>query len=397
MTATSAQHTYNFPGKKHFDKALPLYMAAIFCYIQLSPMYIFPRGIPQPADILIALTIFPALIIIFLSSKKSIPDYYLAGAIFVALTMVINWVNYLFYSDLRLLLSSTYYLYNFLIFTFAVYIFKHYAPQMRKLAYVAIIIAIIVQFIWLTLFPDIGVKRMTGSFINPNQLGYWAMITFMTLTVLKHNQKFKWYDGILILILTYFEALALSKGGMIAFGLALAVIVCMPQVPKIGKALVVFGLLVMMIFGLFNVEKFGKVQNSIGQVDLVVQRLQSIGQSEDDSAAGRNYDRLIQFPEFMIFGAGEGGFARFDHHPNEIHSGIATLIFSYGIPGTLSYLAFLGLILIKRPWYYSALVFCILLYGLTHQYMRFSDYWFFLGILYASQYFPKQIPKQIRA
>ena len=376
-------------GKKHFDKAIYFYMAAIFLYIQLSPLYIFPRGIPQPADILLAFAILPASIIIFLSSKKRIPAYYLAGIIFVAVTMVVNWVNYAFFPDKRLLLSSLYYLYNFLIFTFAAYLFRYYPNQMRRVTYVALIVAIAVQFTSLALFPDVGTKRMTGTFVNPNQLGYWALISLMILSVIKHGQKFKWYDGVLILILAYFEALALSKGGMIAFGLAGCIIFCMPQTPKIARITVMLGVFGLLIFGLFNTDKIEQTQKDINQINLVVQRLQSIGQSSDDSAEARNYDRLIQFPEYMILGAGEGGFARFDHYPNEIHSGIATLIFSYGIIGTVSYLLFLGLILIKRPWYYSALIGCILLYGLVHQYMRFSDYWFFLGILYATRYFPK--------
>ena len=51
----------------------------------------------------------------------------------------------------------------------------------------------------------------------------------------------------------------------------------------------------------------------------------------------RGADRIVTFPKFMLFGAGEGDFARFvtlDGKVNELHSSLLSILFCYGIVPT---------------------------------------------------------------
>lgn len=54
----------------------------------------------------------------------------------------------------------------------------------------------------------------------------------------------------------------------------------------------------------------------------------------DDTFAGRGYDRICKYPEYLLFGAGEGAHYRFAEKSlflGEIHSSWAGVLFYYGI------------------------------------------------------------------
>jgi hypothetical protein len=94
-----------------------------------------------------------------------------------------------------------------------------------------------------------------------------------------------------------------------------------------------------------------------------------LGQS-DDSLAGRGYDRFWRFPEYLIFGAGEGDFQRFaGMYDVEIHSTLGSLVFSYGIVGAgLAVLATL-MTIERRP---AGLLYLMpaMAYGVAHNGIR---------------------------
>ena len=100
-----------------------------------------------------------------------------------------------------------------------------------------------------------------------------------------------------------------------------------------------------------------------------------------DSLAGRGYDRMINNPEFLLFGAGEGGFERFESaQPGEVHSSFGTILFAYGLPGLVLFSLFLVMVMRRCGGSRWLLLLPALAYGLTHQGVRFAMFWVLLGV-----------------
>jgi hypothetical protein len=91
----------------------------------------------------------------------------------------------------------------------------------------------------------------------------------------------------------------------------------------------------------------------------------------------RGYDRISNHPEYLIFGAGEGGYNRFDTFidNHEMHSSFGTIVFCYGIPGIVLFTLFVFSLLKKLPWFYLVYALPLFAYGVTHMGLRFTIFW----------------------
>lgn len=359
-------------------RSIGFFMGAVwFLYLVLKPVYLLPHGMPQLSDAVLAAGLIPAMVFMFLNLRSRISTVALVGGLFVALTVAINLVNYIFIPDKKFLLAALYYPYNFMIFLFVVFLFRQDATKMARLTVWGILIGLAVQTFVSHFFPNFGQgsERVTGSFSNPNQLAYWALLSAAMLVYLR--QKFGWLDFAAIFLAGFLQTLALSKAGIITFGLFLFLLVFIPQVPRVVKMTLLFGL--MMALSYFS---FSSGQVSFDSLERVSARLQTIGVEADDSLEGRGYDRIMKNPGYIITGAGEGGFERFQGwgSPAELHSGLATILFSYGILGLTFFGAFLYFIFQRQPWYCLAVLFIVLLFGVTSQTIRFTHTWVFLGV-----------------
>jgi hypothetical protein len=297
--------------------------------------------------------------------------------------VAVNAVNYIFLPDMKFILSGLYYPYNFLIFLFVLFLFRRNAEWMTRLTVAGIFAGLAVQLMTLGFFSHGAHGRASGDFRNPNQLAYWALLSAAMLVFLKRGAKFGIIEFVAIAVAAYMQTLALSKAGIIAFGIFGLVLVFTPQVPRFAKITIAF--LILFAGSYFFFAGQG-AQDYGGATERVVNRLGTIGLEPDDSLAGRGYDRMVEYPFYMIIGAGEGGFERFRNWggPGELHSGLATILFSYGVLGFLLFVSFLFVIFRGQAWYYTAVLFTVLLFSLTSQTIRFTHTWVFLGIAYGS-------------
>ena len=102
----------------------------------------------------------------------------------------------------------------------------------------------------------------------------------------------------------------------------------------------------------------------------------------DDGLAMRGYDRIVNHPNYLVFGAGEGAWWRFDSYiDGELHSSIGTLLFSYGIVGLGLFTWFLVRAAGDRKLLFVAYACPLALYGLTHNGLRFTLMWELLAVL----------------
>lgn len=361
-------------------------ISALGLYLLISPFYVLPAGTPQPADYVLILAMGPACAIL-LMHLKMLPYTYIFGFVFALTTLLVNLVNYGFEPHARFLYSSLYYIYNLTIFIFTAHLFTHFTQRALKVAYIAIVITILIQFGNVMLFPDAG-TRVDSTLFNPNQFSYWSMLTMMMLVVLKRGHKLNMADYALIGILMYFEILSLSRAGMVSGAIVIMILPFLPQFSGSGRGILLVTCLAGGLYIALHPQLITSLPQRVDEINNVIKKMQEIGEDMDGLFVKRNYDRLLRFPQYIFLGAGEGAFWRFDpHKPNEIHSGLATLVFSYGILGTVTFFAFILGILNRQPWYMFVLVGAIMMYGLTHQHLRFSHFWMLLGMIYASPHF----------
>jgi len=363
------------------EERISLFFTAIWIlYLLLSPVYIFSKGLPQPADYLIFLCGFPALFVTMIRHRGGLSKVFLFGFLFAMLTMAINLIHFSFLSNDRLLKHGIYYIFNFSAFYYTIVMFRQNPETINRLTYVAVSCAIVFQFIYAPFFGGIELFRNTGSFNNPNQLAYWCILSACILVILKRDQQFTLIDLAMFGMLFYLQSLSLSKAGIIVSALLLPVIIFLPNMPNYGRLLMLLAAFGVLLTQAINPDKLGRQLSQVDQISAVTDRINNIGTENDDTASGRGYDRILKYPHFVLYGAGEGAFHRFGIGAQEIHSGFATLLFSYGITGFLFFMMFLYAVFYGLPKQYYLLLFLVCLFGIPHQNIRFTYFWIFLAI-----------------
>jgi hypothetical protein len=210
-------------------------------------------------------------------------------------------------------------------------------------------------------------------FNNPNQLGYYALLSASLLLLLQRRR--------------YVTTLEVAIGGVAASYLAL-ISASKAALGGIGL-LVIAGVFVRLRTMIVVAIAFTLVLVVANPMQAAIDR--TITRFETDSSASfaeeRGYDRILKYPEYWVVGSGEGAYKRFENDTalgdHEIHSSIGTLFFSYGIVGTLLFAAFLWTVIRRtglRTW---LLIIPSLAYGMTHQGLRFTLFWVLLAIVVA--------------
>lgn len=352
----------------------------LFCaYLVLSPFYFFRSGSPQVADLFGACLIGLYL----LNSCKNVPTKTLSGTssslsllyLFFVYSTLVSLTNSMLNGDETLLLSSIFFSYNIFIFTFVATYFSNRlgSPSVFNLVRGATIICLFVQIIasFVLSRPENG--RSVIFFNNPNQLGYFSvcilsiycLLTSMSIRRAYINEKIL---GFLVIGgCLYLAFLSLSKAAIVS----IAVIVLYRSWRSPFTWLLCT---IVLLFGLSNL-------NEIELAAKVFDRISGIGTQSDDNFSARGYDRIVNHPEYLLWGAGEGLTNRFisqiGHY--EIHSSWGTLLFSYGIMGFFLFSCFLFTLVWRAPIFVIMYLFPLFLYGITHQGLRFTLFWIALA------------------
>jgi hypothetical protein len=357
---------------------------ALLLYMVLSIFHIFPSGLPQPSDFVIALAILLNVVMFVIQPHARFKRDFLFFLGFGLFTFMINFVHFLFMPDTAFLKSSFYYIYNVSFFILAANLIRYSPQHAWKVLYTGLVIAIVLEIIIINFIPSLRGFRETGTFANPNQLAVWSLLAACMLVLLKARSRLNLFDVGLLLGLGFIQTVSLSKAGIICYLLLVGVLVCVPALTARTRLVFVFLSLILAIYGLNEATKFENVISKIGNVEHVISRVETIGLEKDDSLAGRGYTRIAENPGFLIVGAGEGGYLRFSDttYGYELHSGLGTLIFSYGIIGFCLFVFLLGLVAYRNDKLVVAMLVIVFLYGLTHQNIRTADFWLFLALCY---------------
>jgi hypothetical protein len=337
----------------------------------LFPIQIFPQGTLQIADFIILIGIF----IVLISKGLSIDNLFLKSTfIFVCYSLLVGSYFAIYYQDFDFLKNPFNYLYCFLILIFIADLNKN--NVFLKVSLFSLFCSILIQII---LFFKVGLNIQEGRFMimfqNPNQLGFWALnVILFQIIIFINLQKTHLLSMIIIFLSSvFFVFVSLSQAAILSlFVLFVVLALYLFKFYKLYfiPLFILFFILIYNTHNSFSSNIFYEnVQNRI-ENDLLNEN------DNDNSFEARNYTRLIDYPQYLLLGSGEGKVSRFGNMDlNEIHSTFANIIFSYGIIGFVIYF-FSFIEIYKYPFsFYSILLTCYFLFTLTHNTLRWPLFW----------------------
>jgi hypothetical protein len=346
--------------------------------VVLFPFYVFSSGLPQPADFLS----FGLLFVLLRSWNGR-----LAVGLVGTLRSLLLFIGYVFLVNLAwsfvalsfslgakegFLLAPTFYVFNGLMFFTFLLMFQRYGERLLWLTVRLVLASVCLQLV-LSFGMRASIGRSTVMFNNPNQLGYYALLSACILLVGKQRLKLSTLQVTVGLAACSYLALLSASKAALASVAALGIAVLIDRLRTVVVASLVFAVLI------FTDNPFSAA----------IERAQA--RIDNDSSLGfieeRGYERILDYPEYCILGAGEGAYNRFRETSaigaHELHSSVATLFFCYGIVGTLLFGLFLWGVMTGagiRAWIIVGTGFA---YGMTHQGLRFRLLWLLLGMVSA--------------
>lgn len=356
-------------------RIFPLLLAG---FVLAKMFYFFPSGSTQPADLVLV-----GLAVLALGSVvRNVST--VRGASVVVLTVWIIAINVFWYAveaDRDFLITPFYYVFNAVVFLLFYTFFRRDRPVLTEYLRWAIAVALLIQVAALALL-DPG-PRATGTFNNPNQLGYWSLLVVSIYGVASYDRKLSWFDFGVLGAGIYVCYSSLSRAALLSVAMSALLFVLFHRVARPTRLIVVGAGVAVGIFffvsgdGMRHVSELAIVQTLQARFE----RPLALGMSEIQN---RGYDRILENIQYTFVGAGEGAYNRFyEDRDFELHSSFGTIFFAYGIVGFVLFLNVLYQSVRGSPLLVKLHLVPALLYGLTHQGLRFSWFWALLGIVAA--------------
>ena len=304
----------------------------------------------------------------YITVKKKIISLFL----FVIYAILITLTWFVITQDISILVFPLIYIFDFFIlFALCLRLFKD-VDFIKFFAYL-IVLSTIIQFI-ISIILVSDSFRGTLFFNNPNQLGYFSLLSAAIITVLVKKKYINTiYYVIAMLCCIWLAQLSLSKSAIMSEILLLAY----GLVSNVRAQIIVIVLIIGTIFIVSDVSFL------LDRFDIVYSRLEGIGSESDDNAEGRGYDRIWLQPQMLLLGGAEGAVYRWDTFlvGYEMHSTWGTILFSYGIFGLICWLYFLSKVAFSNRLVTFIPLLSVFAYGITHNGLRFIYFWFFMAIL----------------
>lgn len=345
-------------------------------FLVLFPYYVFPPGIPQPSDIFLIIVMFSYVN----KNGLTIPKQFLPHVenfknliFYVTVVDLITFLTRIGFKDKDpSIIVPLFYYFNFIVVCFAFSLFKRYDREFIYTTIYAVILSGLVQLL-LTPYGKYSEGRETLFFDNPNQLGYYSICCLSIVLVLEREMKLsRFIIFISFACFFYFTMLCVSKAAIGAMMILMAVYMVSNKLLTFKTfftvAIVISGMAAVLLKTTVG-DRF--VKNLEYRLDY------SVKPTDVSEWEYRGYDRMNNHPFYMILGAGEGANKRFityiDNH--EMHSSLGTILFCYGIPGSILFSIFILSLLNGLPFTHRLYIFPIIAYGLVHMGLRFTIFY----------------------
>ena len=341
-------------------------------YLIVFPFYMFAEGNPQLADLFGALLIIANIKSILTSISANRYTKYLF--LFVVYTFIVNSIWMLMIGDIKIIKNSIFYLYSFFIMLFIFNKLKD--TSFLEITFKAISISLIVQAVLFPFIKNQGVRTQM-FFNNPNQLALWGLCLLAIVYVLTRLLHKKTAYTILLLVLcTLFILISASRAA-----LGGAIIFWMFFIIKSRKNLMIFVAASVIAFIIIDFNYDLNLEN-FAALEYNMDRFSNNTISGNQGIGTRGFQRIGENPQYLLFGAGEGAFERFNE-TIELHSIFASVLFSYGIIGLFFYLGAFKSFALKFSKETMAVLFPVVLFAAVHMTLRIPLFWItLLFVLY---------------
>jgi len=370
--------------KIRLNQEIVMFNFLYFAFIMLFPFYLFSSGQPQISH-MILIAIFGFVFWLMLPRFFDTIKENKTVMLFMIYIIYVNTSWLIITYNTSFITNTLFYIFNVLLFysTYLLYSEKFISGKNIR---TAIFFTLLLQFVFLASSGlDFNARNML-FFNNPNQLGYFAIAIVNIYFILgvnheKTRDRAETIQNIIVYLLAFILVLfSSSKASLVSYLLILMLVFYVELIKRVTS----WKLFISFIFGVaLVVILFINIDTimTMAENTALFNRTVNTGVESDDSLAGRGYDRIIQYVEYTLLGAGEGDFNRFtlSHHHGELHSTLANILFSYGMVGFAIFISFF----INFRFYISKIFFYmspILLYGLSHNGIRSPLFWIALAL-----------------
>jgi len=345
-------------------------------YMALIPIYVIKSGLPQPGDVFI-LILLP--IVLRRWDGKLSPEVRRAFRMLMLFTVWVVAVDYTWMfltgnfkpsGPDSFLLYPIYYVYNTLIFLAACILYLRHGDLFLRVT-VLVVAGLAYLQAAMSFFMALG-TRSSLFFNNPNQLGFYALLAATLIAMTHRRLRLRlWFASSAMLCCGYLAMLSASRAAV--GGVAILLALLFLSNPKVIVVTCIATITLSVVGPIARV--FDAAENRM------VNRSKS---SQVTFFEERGYDRITQHPEYLPLGAGEGGFTRWDEESHvrlmEIHSSAGTILFSYGILGSLLFLLFGWRVIRGAPLRLVLLLLPPAMYTIAHHGLRFTLLWVLLSV-----------------
>jgi hypothetical protein len=335
------------------------------------PIYAFSSGSIQPSHMFLLL--FASLIL--MSQKLPKTSWIAPLSLLTVYVVIVESFYTILGMSPKYIINAAFFLFNFLV---AISIYSYCrGASLKPIAFGTICAALIA--LWAVITSGVGLVeiggtgRSTGTFNNPNQLGFFSVCLLSIAFVLFRNGAVSYRVMLFLFAAAIFLSVAsLSKAAMIA-NFVTILIALKPLRPRASQfmwglgSLALITIIILLVTGGFFDEL------------LFMQRLSNMSMESDSSLESRGYLIFLQGNALqIIFGSGGGNVNDILGH--EVHSTFGSVFNNYGILGLILFLSAF-VVWAVRLWLAFGLItlVCVmgpaLLYGVTHNGTRFTIFW----------------------
>jgi hypothetical protein len=344
-----------------------------FLFLCSVPFYIGPSGLPQPGNAFL----FALLPIAFAGWNRRLDAR--PTRVFRTLFLFVMWVWVVNYAwgvitddllDGRYALTPLYYTFNALSVLVALVLAQRYRDGFLWVTVCATIVMAVFQVVASGFYRG-GALRTSLFFNNPNQLGYWSLLA-ATIVALAHRRLMLGVPATLVGLLASAYLAVLSGSRAATGGVAICGVLLVASSPR-----------VMLVAALASVALLAFGGDPRGALDQDGLKALQRGDRGVSFADERAYTRIWKFKEYVITGAGEGGYKRFaqpGHQALEIHSSLGTVVFCYGIIGLALFAQLFVQLFRQVNLSVSILMLPMMMYSIAHQGLRFSLFWIVIAL-----------------
>lgn len=317
----------------------------LLLFILIRPFYVRASGQVQPADGFLMLYFFCTVYrdfkaeVLVPNIKKNKLFY-----IFLVFAIMINAFYHKVVPDPRFLFSSLYLIYmGVVVYSYDSGINKGLIDKIRYILYGNLMIQFLIYSsglgrLYYELWEE-GATRYMGTFTDPNQFGFYIFIVLLFAYLTKHEKA----DTYLFPITSVMGIFLVIQSKSLAAFLGLAVLYTLALLRFIGEKfrvnkVILYVMLILtttgVVYYFIPTSDFRIEDVEYNTVNRIRYKIYNVIYADGikDILRERAAEKIINYPEYFIYGAGEGNYERYYPEPvNEIHSSFINLFFSYGL------------------------------------------------------------------